>query len=103
MRIVYYEGSGYPLRPDYAVYNSNAAFGNGLRAQASEARRSTLERVELSLSAHALRRAREIVQVTPDIRAQRVSEAQQALTNQTLTLQGEVLADRVLANEFPTF
>jgi hypothetical protein len=58
--------------------------------------------VELSSRLRDVQRAYETVRATPDIRTARVAEAQQALAQHTLTLKGDPLADRLIAEALST-
>jgi hypothetical protein len=52
----------------------------------------------LSTQARTIQRLQDMVRAAPEIRVARVAEAQHALATHTLTLQGDVLADKVMAD-----
>lgn len=54
------------------------------------------ERVGLSARAGALQRAREVAQAAPEVRAEKVEAARRAVHCGRLTLQGQVLAEKLL-------
>lgn len=54
------------------------------------------ERVGLSSCARALQRAQEVAQAAPEVRAVKVEAARRAVHRGRLTLQGQVLAEKLL-------
>ena len=62
---------------------------------------SSTDRVELSSQARDIQRAREVAQQAPEIRANRVEEARRTVQNDSLNLNGQVLANRLLQNVLP--
>jgi flagellar biosynthesis anti-sigma factor FlgM len=102
VKITNYETRSYPVRPDNTVQDSSAVSRRTAAGKQAGASSASVDRVELSAQAREVQQVREIVHAAPEIRTARVAEAKQALANQTLPLQGEALADKLIADTLST-
>jgi flagellar biosynthesis anti-sigma factor FlgM len=102
VRITNYETSAYSVRPDKTVQDSSAVSRRTSAERQAGASSTTVDRVELSARARDVQQVREAVRAAPEIRTARVAEVQQALANNALTLRGDALADRLIADSLGT-
>ena len=92
-----YETKSQAIRSESTVQDSRSVARRGTTGSASGADKATGDTIELSTQARTVQRLHDMVQAAPEIRTARVAEAQRALATNTLTLQGDALADKVLA------
>jgi flagellar biosynthesis anti-sigma factor FlgM len=102
MRIASQDTTPNARRPEHTGRSTEAA-----RTRASEgidhtSEVATLDKVELSSQARDIRRAREVAQAAPEVRAERVEAARRALQNGTLNLNGKDLAGKLLRDTLPS-
>jgi hypothetical protein len=97
VRITNSDAGAYGIRPENSVQNSYSVARQGTTGSTAGAHKALGDTLELSPQVRTLQRLHDIVRAAPDIRTARVTAAQHALTTHTLTLQGAVLADKVIA------
>ena len=107
MRISGQETTNIPQRPENLVRSNDVSrtrSSEGVENNSVDSSNEVLsaDRVELSAQARYIQRVREVAQEAPEIRANRVEEAQRAVQNDTLNLNSQVLADRIVQNTLPS-
>lgn len=96
MRVAGYEAAHQPVRPENVVRESgDIAQKTPVRGRQSVEGAAT-DTVAWSSGAREAERIYEVIQQTPEVRHERIAEAQQALADGMLVLQGQVLADKVI-------
>jgi len=98
VRIIHSDVSARFIRPESSVQDSSPVARKGTDGGAAGASTAHGDTIELSTQARTVQRLHDMVQAAPEIRVARVAAAQHALATHTLTLQGEVLADKVVAD-----
>ena len=93
-----YEATSQPIRPESKVQDSSPVARRGTTGSTTGSSKTAGDTVSLSTQARTIQRLQDMVRNAPEIRVARVAEAQHALATQTLTLQGDVLADKVMAD-----
>ena len=58
------------------------------------------DRIELSIRGREVQHLNEMIQATPDIRADRVDQVRSALQNGTYNVNAEMIADKILGGDY---
>jgi hypothetical protein len=102
MRIIGPEVLPYLVRPDSQVQDGGEVGRRTSTRPLHIAPTVSVDHVELSSHARDVQRLHQLIRDTPEVRAPRVAEAQHALTTQTLPLDGQTLAPKLLADALIT-
>jgi hypothetical protein len=102
MRCIGSEVLPYFVRPDNLVQEGSEVLCGRPGKTAGHASAATADRLELSIQAREVRRLHQLVKDAPEIRQTRVVEAQRALMEQTLPLDGDTLASKLISEALCT-
>jgi hypothetical protein len=102
MRIVGSEVLPDLVQPNSLVQEGGEVFRGAALKTARHAPAATVDHVIWSSQGRDMQHLHQLIQDTPDIREVRVVEAQNALTTQTLPLDGRILAPKLISEALLT-
>jgi hypothetical protein len=102
MRIVGSEVLPHLIRPENCVQEGHEAHRAAPRQTSRHTPAATADHVELSFQARDVQRLQQFVQDTPEIRDARVVEAQRAVSERSLPLDGHTLAPKLIVEAIST-
>jgi negative regulator of flagellin synthesis FlgM len=102
MRITGQETTKNAPRPEHAGRHNEVSGTKSSENVDNSNEVATSDKVELSSQARDIKRAREVAQGAPEVRADKVEAARRALQSGDLNLNGQDLADKLLQDALPS-